>query len=152
MRYVLIVSAFLTLQNAAASGFDETVALAKQGDAEVQHNLGGMYTHGEGAPENDAEAFKWYRKAAEPGDALAQSVLGHKYYLGDGVPENYVKAHVWWSMAKTQGHENSKKVLEILKPNMTKQQISEAQTLATKCYESGYKDCDWLEYQYGVKK
>lgn len=64
------------------------MALAKQGDAEVQHNLGGMYTHGEGAPENDAEAVKWYRKAAELGDALAQSILGHKYYLGYGVPEN----------------------------------------------------------------
>ena len=94
MRYVLIASAFLTLQNAAASGFDKTVALAKQGDAAVQHNLGGMYTHGECALENYANAVKCYRKAAEQGYALDQFVLGHRYYLGDSVPENYVKAHI----------------------------------------------------------
>jgi hypothetical protein len=29
-----------------------------------------------------------------------------------------------------------------LEPKMTKQQISEAQALAAKCYESNYKDCD----------
>ena len=32
--------------------------------------------------------------------------------------------------------------LDILKPQMTKQQIAQAQELAAKCYESGYKDCD----------
>ena len=45
-------------------------------------------------------------------------------------------------MAKTQGHKGAKGNLEILKPQITKQQIAEAQTLAGKCYESDYKDCD----------
>jgi hypothetical protein len=45
-------------------------------------------------------------------------------------------------MAKTQGKTEASDNLEILKPTMTKQQIAEAQTLATKCYESDYKDCD----------
>jgi uncharacterized protein len=31
-----------------------------------------MYDNGEGVPENDAEAVKWFRKAAEQG--LARSV------------------------------------------------------------------------------
>jgi len=34
-----------------------------------------MYADGEGVPENDAEAVKGYRLAAEQGDASAQSNL-----------------------------------------------------------------------------
>jgi hypothetical protein len=101
-----------------------------------------MYNDGEGVPENDAEAVKWYRKAADQGYADAQSNLGVMYYGGDGVPENNIRAYVWWSMAKTQGHTFATENLEILKPQMTKQQIADAQALAAKCYESNYKDCD----------
>ncbi len=43
--------------------------LAEQGNAEAQFNLGGMYRQGRGVPQDDAEAMKWYRKAAEQGDA-----------------------------------------------------------------------------------
>ena len=55
-----------------ASDFEETMRLAEQGDAIAQYNLGVMYTTGEGVPENDAEAVRWYRLAAEQGDKLAQ--------------------------------------------------------------------------------
>jgi TPR repeat protein len=91
---------------------------------------------------NDAEAVKWYRKAADQGDADAQFNLGAAYYNGGGVPENHVRAYVWLSMAKTQGHEKAKKGVETVKNLMTKQQIAQAQALATQCYESDYKDCD----------
>lgn len=76
------------------------------------------------------------------GGASAHYNLGNIYDNGDGVPENDIKAHVWWSMAKISGHENAKKYLKILKTEMTKDQIAKAQKLATKCYESNYKDCD----------
>ena len=101
-----------------------------------------MYELGNGVPENDAEAVKWYRKAADQGHAKAQSNLGVMYYNGDGVPENHVRAYVWLSMAKTQGYESAKKAVEIVKNKMTKQQIAQAQALASQCYESDYKDCD----------
>jgi TPR repeat protein len=115
---------------------------ADQGDADAQYNLGNWYANGRGVPENDVEAVKWYRKAADQGHAKAQSNLGVMYYGGDGVPENNIRAYVWWSMAKTQGHTFATENLEMLKPQMTKQQIAEGQALAAKCYESDYKDCD----------
>ena len=115
---------------------------ADQGNAKAQYNLGVMYAIGDGVPENDAEAVKWYRKAADQGNAKAQFNLGAAYYNGDGVPENHVRAYVWLSMAKTQGYENAKKGVETVKNLMTKQQIAQAQALATQCYESDYKDCD----------
>ena len=142
MRYLLILTILLASTAFAAPDFDETKALADQGDVDAQFKLGVIYDIGLGVPENDAEAVKWYRKAAEQGHANAQSNLGFMYANGDGVPENFVHAYVWWSMAKTQGDEDAKGNLEILKPQMTKQQIAEAQALAAKCYESDYKDCD----------
>jgi TPR repeat protein len=101
-----------------------------------------MYASGEGIPENDAEAVKWFRKAADQGVAYAQYNLGVMYERGMGVPENSIRAYVWWSMAKTQGHTVATENLEILKSQMTKQQIADAQALAAKCFESDYKDCD----------
>ena len=142
MRYILLLTVLLAFNAFAAPDFDETMAEANQGAAYAQYNLGNMYEFGEGVPENDAEAVKWYRKAADQGHAKAQSNLGVMYYNGDGVPENHVRAYVWLSMAKTQGYESAKKGVETVKNLMTKQQIAQAQALATKCYESDYKDCD----------
>ena len=141
MKYMLLLTALLS-SGVFASEFDETMAAAKQGKLYAQFNLGIMYQIGRGIPQNDAEAFKWYRKAAEQGYATAQFNIGLRYAQGEGVPENSIKAYVWWSMAKTQGDESAKGNLDILKPQMTKQQIAQAQELAAKCYESGYKDCD----------
>ena len=62
-----------------------------------------MYYFGEGVPENDAEAVKWYRLVAEQGDAEAQFNLGAMYGTGEGVPENYIEAHMWWALAKALG-------------------------------------------------
>ena len=142
MRLILILTALLTFQSAAASEFDDMKALAELGMAAAQNNLALMYDNGEGVPENDAEAVKWYRKAADQGYADAQSNLGLMYAKGEGVPENSIRAYVLWSMAKTQGHTKAAGNLDILKPKMTPQQIADGQALAAKCYESGYKDCD----------
>ena len=48
---------------------------ANQGNPDAQNNLGLMYRTGEGVPQDDAEAVKWFRLAAEQGDAEAQSNL-----------------------------------------------------------------------------
>ena len=142
MRFVLLFAALLAFQSAAAPEFDEMKALADKGLAWAQFNLAHMYANGEGVPENDSEAVKWFRKAADQGKAEAQSNLGYMYGNGEGVPENYIRAYVWWSMAKTQGSATAVRNIDKLKPKMTPQQIAEAQALATKCYESNYNDCD----------
>jgi hypothetical protein len=40
-----------------------------------------MYDNGEGVLEDDKEAVKWLRKAAEQGDADAQNNLGYVYRM-----------------------------------------------------------------------
>ena len=44
-----------------------------------------MYYNGRGVKQDDFEAVKWYRKAAEQGDADAQANLGSAYGAGRGV-------------------------------------------------------------------
>ncbi len=53
MRLILILTTLLTFQSAAASEFDETKALADQGNVYAQFALGFMYANGRGVPEND---------------------------------------------------------------------------------------------------
>ena len=49
---------------------------AEQGIADAQHNLGWMYTRGQGGSQDFQEACKWFRKAAKQGNAAAQYTLG----------------------------------------------------------------------------
>jgi len=76
---------------------------AEQGDASAQYFLGSMYALGDGVPENDAEAVKWFRLAAEQGNARAQTNLGLVYANGEGVPENDAEAVKWYRLAAEQG-------------------------------------------------
>ena len=62
-----------------------------------------MYDQGIGVPENDAEAVKWFRLAAEHGHINAQINLGVMYVNGEGVPQNNIRAYVWYSVAAAQG-------------------------------------------------
>ena len=104
-----------------------------------------MYAKGEGVSENDFEAVRWYRKAAEQGDAGAQSNLGSMYAMGDGVAKNMPKAYAWWSLAKSQGDRSAMQNVAVLKDRLTAKEIAIAKALATRCYKSGYVHCDQLE-------
>lgn len=46
-----------------------------------------LYERGDGVPQNDKEAVKWFEKGAEGGHQLARAKLGAHYFKGPGVPE-----------------------------------------------------------------
>ena len=77
----------------------------------AQTNVLIMYSNGEGVPENDAEAVKWYRKAANQGYAPAQNNIGSKYFNGEGMPLDYTKALEWYRKAANQGQASSQSFL-----------------------------------------
>ena len=70
-------------------------AVAEQGLAEAQFNLGLIYDNGLGVTEDNQEAVKWYRMKAEEGIAVAQTNLELMYDNGLGVEQDYVQAHKW---------------------------------------------------------
>ena len=93
--------------------------MAEQGDPDAQWNLGVRYHHGDGVPQNDAVAVKWFQRAAEQGYVLAQGALGADYWAGRGVPKDLSKSYFWSSLAMAQGDETSKSRLEGLASQMT---------------------------------
>ena len=96
-----------------------------------------LFRSGEGVPEDDAEAVKWYRKAADQGLTLAQFKLGGMYYNGEGVPENHVRAYAWWNLVSASNSSwgtKAKAAKEVLASGMTPEQIAEAQKLSTEYF------------------
>jgi uncharacterized protein len=82
---------------------------AEQGDAGAQTKLGLMYELGQGLPQDNAEALKWYHLAASH-DATAQFNLGAMYEYGHdrlGVVQDYAEAFKWYVSAADQGDANA---------------------------------------------
>ena len=101
-----------------------------------------MYANGGGVPENDAEAVRWFRLAAEQGHALGQHNLGLMYANGEGVPQNNVRAYVWWSVGAAQGDESARVNRDIVADRLTPEQLARGQDMATRCFESDFQDCE----------
>jgi TPR repeat protein len=67
---------------------------------------------------------------------------------GQGVPQNYQKAYVWYSISVAQGRANVELREEAVSKrdkaaaDLTPEDLSKAQALASRCFESNFKDCD----------
>jgi hypothetical protein len=95
-----------------------------------------MYAAGDDVPEDDAEAVRWYRLAAEQGDAIAQVRLGWMYAYGEGGPEDDVLAYMWWHLAAAQGDEAGQNNKARAEEMMTRAQIAEGQRLSREWIEA----------------
>ena len=101
------ISFLLRVAQPNESEFELTMRLAEGGDTTAQWNLGVMYGNGEGVPQDDEEAVKWFTKAAEQGDVDAQYNLGDMYDKGEGVVQDYKEAVKWYTKAAEQGDVDS---------------------------------------------
>jgi TPR repeat protein len=88
-----------TAQTVAANRFDDLVKKAEAGDAEAQFQLGRVYDEGDGIPQDDESAVKWYKKSAEQGNAKAENSLGIMYDIGQGVLQDKQEAARWFLKA-----------------------------------------------------
>jgi len=77
---------------------------AKAGDQEAQHELGLRYDKGEGLEQSDAEAAKWFLKAADQGNVPSQYNLGVMYQEGQGVSQDPNEAFKWFKKAAEKGY------------------------------------------------
>ena len=67
----------------------------RQGFAGAQHNPGVCYQAGTGVKKDEAEAVKWYRKAAEQGYDEALVILAEMCEDGQGMEKNLAEAYGW---------------------------------------------------------
>ena len=122
----------LAQQNEAdRKGLAEIRAGADKGDAEARYELGRAFFSGAlGVAKDEAEAVKWFRKAAEQNLADAQYILGVCYDSGEGVAKDEIEAYKWWLLAAGHGNDDAKYNLTIVENKMTREQIAEGQRLA----------------------
>ena len=99
--------------------------------------LGIEVRRGRGVPQDYAESVKWWRASAEQGLGISQMQLGNSYVQGRGVPKDYVQAHKWFNLSTVstdldkEDKEAAVTLRDDLAENMTREQIAEAQRLAT---------------------
>lgn len=96
----------------------------------AQYYLGMMYLRGQGTRQDPEQASKWLRASAEKGIPQSQYNLAKLYEQGKGVPRDYEMAYVWYKTGASHQHKASAKGLEIVKENLTEEQLSEADKLA----------------------
>ena len=58
----------------------------------------------QGISQDDKEAFRCFRLAAQQGFAPVQYNLGVMYTNGQGVPKDSVSAHMWFNVAASNGN------------------------------------------------
>lgn len=73
-----------------------------------------MYENGWSVERDQAEAMKWYRKAAEQGNARAQAAVGTIYGQGWGVKRDDTEAAKWLRMAADQGDAEAQLTLGLM--------------------------------------
>lgn len=81
----------------------EFTALAKDGNASAQYNLGQFYRRGLGITKDYGEAAMWYLRAAEQGHNKAQYNLGKMYRRGHGVSQDDAEAVKWYRRSAKKG-------------------------------------------------
>ena len=93
---ICLVTALLPL---SGCGKSEITLRKEAGDADSQFSLGVSYANGEGMRQDDAEAARWYRSAAEQGHADSMVMLGMAYETGTGIAQDNVEAYAWFDAA-----------------------------------------------------
>ncbi|KHS77317.1 tetratricopeptide repeat protein [Pectobacterium brasiliense] len=82
---------------------------AKDGDPEINFLVGYFYNFGYAGIKNEnIEALKWFRIAAEGGHPEAQNILGSVYEKGRwGIYADGAEAEKWYERAAKQGNDNA---------------------------------------------
>ena len=93
---------------------------AEKGHLDAQHNVGACYATGDwDGPKDEAEAVKWYTRAAESGHGESQYDLAFMLLLGEGTKKDVEKGLWWMEQAVRNGYTYAARVLsDIYKQGM----------------------------------
>lgn len=101
----------------------ESVRQACTNAVPVLHRvLGEAYLNGNDVKKDEAEAVKWFRKAAEGGDADGQRELGHALAAGQGTKLDLAEGCRWLSAAAQKGDKMARQELECLARKLNEQE------------------------------
>lgn len=96
---------------ASPSDIQNWTRQANGGSIQAQYALGYSYLKGDGVTKNPAEAFKWFRMAAENGNPLSMMIVGGAYFKGEGVVKNFAESEKWLLKAGNLGQKDAAQML-----------------------------------------
>jgi TPR repeat protein len=85
-----------------------------------QYCVGVLYQHGVGVKKDDAEAAKWYTKAAAANHPAAMFELGQMCWKGQGVKTDRPEAYFWFFRAYQLGDASAKPRADVLSKEMSR--------------------------------
>jgi hypothetical protein len=112
--------------------------LASGGDPQAENAMGLLYSVGDekqGITRDEAEAARWFTKAAEHGSVPAQSKLGALYWSGRGVTKDDDRAYFWTVLARASGDEAGKALAPFIANRLTQPQRTEIEQKAEQWLE-----------------
>ncbi len=77
---------------------------ADNGNAKAQYELALRFSLGQGAPQDETQAFKWALKAAEQTHVAGQLRAADAYFFGKGITQDLAKAIGWYRSAADTGN------------------------------------------------
>lgn len=94
---------------------------AEQGNSDSQFWLGqNLFLSG-----NKEEGYRWTLKASLSGSRDAQFNLGAMLLNGDGTKKDETTATIWFLISATNGHQQSKEIIDNLKSKVSNEQFQD---------------------------
>lgn len=109
------------------ASFAQLQQMAEQGDPAAENALGLRYFEGDEKnhiAQDEQQAFRWFRSAADHGSLPAQAKLGALYWGGRGVTKDVNQAYFWTVLARARGDKENKDLATILSSGMTRSQAA----------------------------
>lgn len=98
----------------ATMPLDQLTKSAQAGQAPAQFFLANRYKHGQGVAQDPAQAFAWFKRAADQGIPAAQLNVGQMYAKGVGVKKNVNAAKDYFMKAAKMGDNRASYNLALL--------------------------------------
>ncbi len=112
---------------------------ADKGDPKADWALWKAYREGDGVSQDEQLGLRFLKRAADWNLPEAQFQMGD-YFYRDQRPPDYVKAYMWHALSKRAGGKQGEGMLKILGPEMSPEQLSEADTRVDYWPEAPPKD------------
>ena len=142
---------FLGLMHSQGQGFNQDdveaanwyMLAAEEGYIPAQWRLAILHYHGSGVPQDYKKALDLYTTVAQSGDPYAQKMIGTMYSNGLGVQQDRIKAHMWFQISAENGMALALKEQEELAAEMALDEVALANSMAIKCLETNFLECDY---------
>jgi TPR repeat protein len=108
-----------------SANLEQLRKLAQQGNPVAENAMGLLYAQGDdkqAIKQDEAEAARWFKQAAEHGSVPAQYKLALMLWGGHGIPKDTNKAYFWAVLARAGGQEGSKDLAKVLASGMSRAQ------------------------------